>query len=365
MWNLRAGCSSLKRVVKIVLINILVFLVLLLALEGVSRLWRPAGLPDPLITDTLSGWAAARVYDPLLFWRVKPNIGGENGCTTNSMGLRGPEIPEKTDREFRILSLGESTTFCARFSYYESYSALLEKGLAQVQGKKVRVINAGSPAYTLLQGYVYLKHYGLELKPDAVLLYFGMNDFIPIAGRMMRDAGAGASTVGLTDRQLLEQRKGLKYQITHFLAEHSSFCSLLLFRDWGVQDEIVSCELIPRVPEKDRLWFLGKYRKLCDAEGIRLVIVIPWYREFDRHGPLLRGFALRKGITLVDLPTLFKSLPKARDDYFEDKAHPTREGHALIAKAIEDELRRAWNLKKGDDSQEERGSSQAVNDLIH
>jgi hypothetical protein len=97
-----------------------------------------------------------------------------------------------------------------------------------------------------------------------------------------------------------------------------------------------------RVPEEDRVRSLTRLRDPCDREGLRLVIVIPWYREFEAHAPLLRHFARVNGIPVVDLPRELRELPKPRAAYFVDQAHPNAEGHRLIARVIGDDLEQLW-----------------------
>ena len=50
-------------------------------------------------------------HDPLLFWSLKPGAQAADGTIwVNQQGLRGPEVGHKQPGEYRILSLGESTT---------------------------------------------------------------------------------------------------------------------------------------------------------------------------------------------------------------------------------------------------------------
>ncbi len=174
-------------------------------LEGSSRLVATIQYPpDPLITERYAGWGHRHEYDPLLFWRLRPGSKFQ-GDMLNSLGLRGPEVADKTADEFRVLSLGESTTYGWKIPYELCYSARLETRL-RAHGH-ARVINAGFPGYTVFQGRVFLEHRGLALSPDAVLLYFGFNDFQNVAFRQERDSRAGETSRGLTDRQLFVRRQ--------------------------------------------------------------------------------------------------------------------------------------------------------------
>lgn len=93
----------------------------------------------------------------------------------NSLGLRHPELEQKTAGELRILVLGDSITFGDYLPFDETYSALLEQRLAGGPGR-IRVINAGIPgASTSDELYHYLEVRD-AVDPDLVLLAMYLND---------------------------------------------------------------------------------------------------------------------------------------------------------------------------------------------
>ena len=184
------------RLAKLVAFNLAGALALLILLELVSRAIAPVDRPEPMITERMPEWSAARIYDRLLFWRLRAHATRDGERVTNSLGLRGPEIPAKPADEFRMLSLGESTTFAWGLPGDRNYSSLLEASIRTVGGKRVRVLNAGVSGYTLFQGVTYLRHRGLALEPDAVLVYFGFNDFLGVSYRAERDAANEPSAQG-------------------------------------------------------------------------------------------------------------------------------------------------------------------------
>jgi lysophospholipase L1-like esterase len=319
----RTATIRRKRIKKVVFGAITTLLVLTI-LEGGSRLiGRVEYPPDPLFEGQESSRERNREYDALLFWRLKPNRHKESvGRVTNSLGLRGPEVPVKKGDEFRILSLGESTTYGWKVAYEECYSALLETQLGSVEGKPVRVINAGVPGYTIVQGYAYLKYRGVRLEPDAVMLYFGYNDFLDVAFREKRVALGDGDAGGLTDLELLKQRRQLASRLTDWIYRHSNLARLVGSRVHGAnvptagdrgERNVHPQRDLPRVPEEDRRTALEGILDLCETRGIDLVIIVPWYHGFDEHIPLLRSFASEYGVTIVD---------------------PNEEGHRRIAKAI-------------------------------
>jgi lysophospholipase L1-like esterase len=332
---------------KALLLGVALTAALLAAGEMASRWLRFVELPDPVIAKDFPRWMSKRIYDPLLFWRMRPNQTKDGKPWTNSLGLRGPEIPPKRDDEFRILSLGESTTFGAGLDAGDqTYSDVVQEALRSVGGRSVRVVNAGVGAYTLLQGFVFLEHRGLALEPDAVLTYFGYNDFLTAGARATRDQRAwSAATQAMTDRQLLEQRRQLSFRLSNALLERSNLFRTLVFRGSPSISEVVLESDVVRVPEADRRWLLAQLRDRCRELGIRFVVAVPWYRDFDAHESLLREFAAENGVTIVDLPVLLKDLEARKAELFLDLAHPNAEGHRAIGLAIASELQQAW----GDD----------------
>jgi lysophospholipase L1-like esterase len=64
--------------------------------------------------------------------------------STNSIGLRGPELDSPKER-FRVICAGDSVTFGWGVSYDESYPARLQRAMDR-DGRAVEIVNAGVPA---------------------------------------------------------------------------------------------------------------------------------------------------------------------------------------------------------------------------
>jgi len=275
-------------------------------------------------------------HDDLLFWKLRPGATGPDGQPwINSDGLRGPEVGAKQEGEFRILSLGESSTFAAQLPYDSSYSAVLERRLNESRATgSVRVLNGGVPGYSLFQGVTFLQHRAPTLEPDMVLLYFGFNDFLPAAYLAARTGGDAG---GLNDRQLFEQRRRPLARFVALLTRHSNLVRGVRQRAAaGAEEKVTTDKRLFRVPDEDRLALLTQAATFCRDHEIELVVIVPIYRSFDRHVSLLRNFAERKGVTAVDLPRLLEPRFEGRKGaYFLDAAHPGGPGHGLIAEAIE------------------------------
>ena len=99
--------------------------------------------------------------DDELFWSLRPNLdlsyrGGP--VTTNSQGLRAPEIAPRQPGEFRILSLGESTTFGVGVANHETYTDRLAALLRDRYPSRVfTAFNAGVSAYSSFQSLRFLE----------------------------------------------------------------------------------------------------------------------------------------------------------------------------------------------------------------
>lgn len=298
---------------------------------------------DPMLTERRSTWAELRAFDPLLFWKLKANL-EVRSIKTNSLGLRDTDISTHKDNEFRILSLGESTTFGLWVKQGETYSSVLEGMLEELRGRPLRVINAGFPGYTLFQGYVYLTHRGIDLKPDAVMIYFGHNDFLPVANLRKRDGMATEATRGFNDWELFERRQAFSWKLSYWLAQRSNLVrAFFAFQQKKIKPAAIKINPDQvRVPREHREKLLKMFQDYCAERDIVFIIIVPWYLKFKKHIALLRKFAGENNIAIVDLPKALGIPPKQKKRYFRDSTHPNPKGHRIIAEAIANELRHLW-----------------------
>jgi lysophospholipase L1-like esterase len=95
------------------------------------------------------------------------------------LGYRSDESPlEKPDGVYRIVALGGSSTYDVSIDdNAATFTAQLEKLLKEDYGyQNVQVINAGVPGYNSWEMLVNLEFRVLELDPDLVIIYEGVND---------------------------------------------------------------------------------------------------------------------------------------------------------------------------------------------
>jgi lysophospholipase L1-like esterase len=113
--------------------------------------------------------------------RLRPNSRGEffqSHICVNSKGFRGREFSNEKGETYRIVALGESTTFgCTLNADDKPWPEVLEEAIrARLKlSRPVEVINAGVPGYTLVHNLARLNSDILPLKPDMIISYHGYN----------------------------------------------------------------------------------------------------------------------------------------------------------------------------------------------
>ncbi|MBI4553788.1 MAG: SGNH/GDSL hydrolase family protein [Candidatus Latescibacteria bacterium] len=137
--------------------------------EAILRLFPlnsdPLTQPDPVFGVTLIPNAKG--------WYV--NEGTRIRISINSRGWRDHEYPdEKAPETFRILVLGDSFVEATQMPLEKTFHKLLEQRLNDQSrdGSRYEVLNFGRQGQGTAQEYLELKHQGLGLHPDLVLLCF-------------------------------------------------------------------------------------------------------------------------------------------------------------------------------------------------
>ena len=92
----------------------------------------------------------------------------------NSIGIRGPEIPEKKPGEYRILLLGDSFLQADENDFEKTAGQVLQN---MFSGRNIKVIQHGMGGWSPLTELNWLIKTGLPLKPDYAVLFLIVNDF--------------------------------------------------------------------------------------------------------------------------------------------------------------------------------------------
>ena len=363
----RVSASDLPRW-KLLLFSLLPLCLLLVTGEVAARIMGPSN-PKLQTLPLEEESAGLFVPDADLFWSLRPNLNATyKGArvTTNKLGLRSPEAGPKGDHEFRILSLGESSTFGSGVSNDQTYTAIIPRYLQEADpGGGFTAFNAGVSAWSSFQSLKYLELRGLNLKPDLVLFYHELNDYLPST---LRDSSNTEIGVRKTDRELYESRLN---SLSRRLLSVSALVRLVQSRyaAWSVEafnqqhfnnplrtiglpdislpprlariengqlatTDLNEKSLGQRVSAGERLENLSELAKACRSHGISLIIIHPSYRESIRHTCVLTRFCDEHHVLMYDAYDALHPPELAPGALFRDSMHPNAEGHARLAKGL-------------------------------
>src|SRR5690606_23928613 len=115
-----------------------------------------------------------------------------------------------------------------------------------------------------------------------------INDFLPVSYLDLRMDAEDARARGLDDGELFAHRARPAFRARAWLLEHSQLAraidSALRPAGGAVERHRVRGEAErPRVPEALRTEVLAELVAFCEAHGLRLLLVVPWYRSFREH----------------------------------------------------------------------------------
>jgi lysophospholipase L1-like esterase len=133
--------------------------------------------------------------DRYLPYRLKPGSEGmffQSHIVINSLGFRGPETQKEKGNTYRIVALGESTTFGFTLdAQARPWPELLQQMVRErlKPQRPVEVINAGVPGYNLEHNLFRFDTDILPLHPDLVLSYHGINGFAMLNSALPSNLG--------------------------------------------------------------------------------------------------------------------------------------------------------------------------------
>lgn len=208
--------------------------------------------------------------------------------TTNSLGFRGNEIPNKTSK-FRIVGIGDSVMMGWGVSDTDTYLNQLEIGLNK-SGYDVETINLATMGYNTTQEYYLLKEYGVELRPDLVILNFVGNDYEQIS--------------------YVTKVKNLKWNSPVYTLNALQFGFTLLTGDY---DKDFRYELRPIIQPNDfeDVFFksLINIIDLCKLYDVPLLVVLDsrYVSEHAKHSDVIK-IATDNNIEVINLYDIYRDL---------------------------------------------------------
>ena len=289
--------------------------------------------------------------------RITPNLdvivqrhpisGRDVRVRTNSLGLRGAEIPPKAAGEFRILVLGDSITFGDYVDESETYPAYLEASLRAAEPRRsIRVVNGGTPNVGTEDEAALLAELAPAVRPDLVLVGFYLNDSAGQVGypeafripRWLHWSRLAQRVVVDWARYRHRVRFGSRYawvpifQERRWVADRDAYERLvsLAAPDWGAAWREDSWSSVEKGFQA--MLSLGERYQFRVAVAVFPVSVQLESRVADdRPQQQLKLLADRLGIRSVDL---LPALRTSADRLFYDHCHLTPEGNLLVAERL-------------------------------
>jgi len=351
----------LKRRLVYVAILYLGFLALLAAVEIGTRLTLPHISSLSLFVVTMQQRAQVAdekqsvIFegDPLLLWRLKPNLDHAvwdfTVLSTNAQHLRSEHVGEtigaKQPGTTRIVCLGDSVTFGFRVpvvwperpTEYDPgwlpFPMLLEKELrAANPDHKIEVVTMAVPGYTSHQGLAWLQRDIDELQPDLLIASFGWNDasFSDVPDR----EAIRTSWYAVAVRWLIDHSQAFAHA-THWLRAKEAKARQ--------QKQTGQPVVRPaaRVSQQEYLNNMIAIEDLARQRGASVIVVAAPYRDNDPNAPeadlmlqyrVALGTTMRqRGVPFVELRELTPEAYPSNEGWFGERIHPNHMGHRLMA----------------------------------
>lgn len=331
-----------------------VFLLLLLSVEVVTRFALPrvdslelfVATPQQRMQVADQQQSAIFEGDPLLLWRLKPNLDHAvwdfTVLSTNAQSFRADyPIGRKPAGTFRVVCLGDSVTFGYRVPpvwpdkptdydpTWQPFPMLLEKELRRANpNRSIEVFPMAVPGYTTHQGLAWLRRDIGYLKPDMVIASFGWND---------------ASASDVPDRDTIDTGW---YPVTiRWLVDHSQAFAhatrWLRSRRAPAQRVIAPA---PRVSETDYVSNFSAIVNLAKENGASVIVIGAPYRDsktnppeaqlMTRYRASLKAAMQQSQTPYLEVLELTEAAGSVNEGFFGELIHPNHMGHRLLASEL-------------------------------
>jgi lysophospholipase L1-like esterase len=241
---------------------------------------------------------------------------------------------QESETEFRILAIGESTTFGFGVGPEKAYPKRLEQLLRERKGLDVTVINTGVPAQTSTSILRNIRYQLEKFRPHLVISLFGIND----------------TNEALND---LTSRIAFGCYVPEFVANLRVYRLACIVKDYAlhapaVEDHGAWVFFDPAQRGPGGEWIENPfYREQLElnyeaiievvrSSGSRMAILSYLYPKHELH-EFLAGIAEKNGVPYIDLCSEDTSSP---DFFTRDGFHPNERGHEVMAERILEGLAR-------------------------
>jgi lysophospholipase L1-like esterase len=331
-----------------------VFLLLLLSVELITRFALPrveslelfVATPQQRMQVASQQQSAIFEGDPLLLWRLKPNLDHTvwdfTVLSTNAQSFRADyPIGRKPAGTFRVVCLGDSVTFGYRVPpvwpdrpddydpAWQPFPMLLEKELRRANpNKSIEVFPMAVPGYTTHQGLAWLRRDIGYLQPDVVIASFGWND---------------ASVSEVADRDAINTRW---YPVTiRWLIDHSqafAHATRWLRSRNGPAPRVTT--LVSRVSETDYVNNFSAIVNLAREHGASVIVIGAPYRDsttnppeaqlMTRYRTSLKTAMQQSQTPYLEVLELTEAAGSVNEGFFGELIHPNHMGHRLLASEL-------------------------------
>jgi lysophospholipase L1-like esterase len=328
-----------------------VFLLLLLGVEIVTRLAMPhlnslslfVATPQQKMQVANEQQATIFEGDPLLLWRLKPNLDHAvwdfTVLSTNAEHFRA-DYPTKAKPAgtFRIVCLGDSVTFGYRVPVvwpdkpkdydpeWLPYPMLLEKELRKANlNRQIEVLDMAVPGYTTHQGLAWLRRDIDYLQPDLVIASFGWND---------------VSVSDVPDREAI--RTDWYPVAVRWLIGHSQAFAHATnwLRSRNRPAAPANVQPVPRVSAEEYIRNFQAIIELVRSRRAGMIVIGAPYRDRTSNPPeaelmikyrkALRSTAEQSQVPYLEILELTEAAAPANEGFFGELIHPNHIGHRLM-----------------------------------
>jgi lysophospholipase L1-like esterase len=353
----KAGAMPRMRL-KSLLRKLGVSLLSLFVLAGVAELVARAAEPGPMTLRDVTPYERKLPY-AYVHKRSWKSAWDGTYYEINARGWRGPEYePKFTDDEFRVVAIGDSTTFGKSVDEHECWPRQFEALLARELGPahKPMVGNLGVNGYASNDYVDALVGEGLEVKPQLVVVAYCLNDFPNVLQKI--------------DAKVFQNDGNLRAKIPNGLRDQLGHFALFRFAratyyEWNRARDLETAERLASeigegggAPTDRILAERERLKKIVDestAIGAHVIVfLIPYesmvYLDGYAPGPntTLREMAEPLGAAFIDMPERFRAAaretaPMRKLFVRGDRYHPDPQGYALVAAAVYETARaRGW-----------------------
>jgi len=280
---------------------------------------------------------------------------------TNSLDLRGPEIPPKEAGEFRIFCLGDSFTYGMGVEFEEAYPAVLE-GLLRGKNPGVRVFNTGQNN-AIKERYDFMSRTGVSLKPDWVVLQiFIGNDFydgLKAEENLKREAASAGNGPAFKQRlkDYARERSAVMRLVWHAAVGFRWADDWLRRHNLRLSNQGIYLSEYPALEKKLVKFHQEHFEKLTGLlrrEGIGVTVLIvpdkmqvlkahllpgPRY-DLTKPNRIIRRACEAAGIEVLDMLDVYQAMDmrQKRRLYFRQDLHWTRSAHREAAERLAEML---------------------------